>query len=275
MPDALIECIPNFSEGRDEKKISAIAAAVKNTPQIKFLDLHSDIDHNRSVITFMGSPLAVKTAAYNLAAKAFELIDISKHEGVHPFIGAVDVMPFVPLKNSSIDDCCALAKDLGQMIWKNFQVPVYFYGYAAQIEARKDLAYVRKGGYKTLVSEIKNPKRVPDIGNSQMHPTAGAIAIGARDFLIAYNINLKSDNLEAAKEIAKSIREKNGGLQGVKALGVFLPSRNIAQVTVNITNHRETTMDQVLSQVEKKAREKGIEILDTEIVGLLPKDLPV
>lgn len=275
MPDALIECIPNFSEGRDQKKISAIAAAVKNTPHIQLLNIHSDIDHNRTVFTFIGPPLAVKTAAYNLAAKAFALIDVSKHEGVHPYIGAVDVMPFVPLKNSSMEECGALAQNLGQKIWQDFQVPVYFYGSAAQIEARKDLAYVRKGGYAALKSEIKNPERQPDIGNSQLHPTAGAIAIGVRDFLIAYNINLKSNDLMAAKEIAKNIREKNGGLKGVKALGVLLPSRGIVQVTINITDHRATTIDQVLAQVEKKAQEKGIEVLDTEIVGLLPKDLPV
>ena len=262
----MFECVPNFSEGRDESVISEIIAAVKTA---RVLNVHSDPDHNRSVVTMAGSADGIRQAAYDLTACAIELLDVKGHSGVHPFIGVMDVIPFIPLKGSTMEQAVGIAHKLGEELWKKLKLPVYFYGEAAKIAERRDLPYVRKGGYQILKQEIDDKHRRPDIGEG-LHHTAGAAAVGARIFLIAYNVNLKTSDVDIAQSISKNIREKNGGLPGVRALGMYLESRGLAQVSINITDHNETSILKVYDQVVVWAREYGVEILESEIVGLIP-----
>jgi glutamate formiminotransferase len=262
----LIECVPNFSEGRDETVIEEIAAAVKTA---KVLDLHSDPDHNRSVLTMIGSPEGVKQAALDLTERAMQLLNVGEHSGEHPFIGVVDVIPFIPIGETTMQEAVILAHQTGHELWNKLKLPVYFYGEAAKIAERRDLPYVRKGGYHALVNEINTPRRQPDVGTG-LHPNAGAVAVGARNFLIAFNINLDTGDEDIAHSIAKAIREKDGGLPGVRALGIYLDSRGIGQVSVNITNHQETSLKLVYDEVVSWAREYKVNILESEIVGLIP-----
>lgn len=234
--------------------------------------MSSDPDHNRTVYTFIGPPHDVKKAAYKMTEKAISLLDIERHDGVHPFIGAVDVIPFVPLRGVNIEETVELARTLGDEIAHYLKVPVYFYGYAALRHDRADLPDVRKGGYPKLKEEINLASRYPDYGEPVLHERGGAAAIGVRDFLIAFNINLDSADLEAAKAIARAVREKHGGLPGVRAIGVPLKSRGIVQVSMNITDHRETTLKEVWDAVSEMAAEKGIGVLEGEMIGLLPRD---
>lgn len=268
----LLECVVNFSEGRDKKKIDAIVKSVKSTRGVETLDLHSDIDHNRSVLTFTGEPMPLREAAFKLTKKCAEIIDIEKHDGQHPFIGAVDVIPFIPLKNAHMQDAAYCAVELGKRVWQELKIPVYLYGEASILDHRSSLPNVRRGGYNALKAEIASDERYPDIGKPILHPTAGAVAIGARDFLIAYNINLKTDDIHAAKEIAKQLRETHGGPRGVRAIGVYLKSRRIAQVSINITDHKEVSLKTLFDLVSDWARYRRIEVLESEIVGLLPKE---
>ena len=268
----IIECVPNFSEGRDIGKISHIVEAAKSVKSVKLADIHSDPDHNRSVLTLIGPPEAVCEAAFKLTEKAAELIDIQKHNGVHPFIGAVDVIPLVPLKGIDMKGVIELASGLGDRIAHELKVPVYLYGEAALRPERKNLADVRRGGFAKLREEIKSAARHPDYGEEKLHPLAGATSVGARDFLIAFNVNLQSKDLSIAHEIAKNIREKHGGLPGVKAIGVFLPSKGIVQVSLNITEHRKTGLYEVMSFIKEMAEEMDVKIRKGEIVGLIPKD---
>ncbi|MCX5750355.1 MAG: glutamate formimidoyltransferase [Candidatus Saganbacteria bacterium] len=268
----LLECIPNFCEGTNKETINKITAAVFSIAGIKVLDVHSDVDHNRSVITFVGEPEAVKKAAFRLTETVRDLIDVRSHHGVHPFIGAVDVIPMVPLQNTTMEDAIATSKELGREIWEKLQIPVYFYGESAELPYRKNLANIRRGGYFRLKNEIHLPERTPDIGNNELHPTCGAVAIGARALLIAFNINLDSNDLETAKIIAKNVRETHGGLPGVKALGVYLKSRDLVQVTMNITDHKETSLKEVFDAVKVKADELGTDILESELIGLIPQE---
>lgn len=262
----IIECVPNFSEGQDEAVIDEIVSAVK-TAQV--LDLHSDPDHNRSVVTMIGSPEGIKQAALDLTERAMQLLKIGEHSGEHPFIGVVDVIPFIPLGEATMRDAVAVAHQTGTDLWKKFKLPVYFYGEAAKLAERRDLPYVRKGGYRALVNEINTPRRKPDVG-SGLHPDAGAVAVGARNFLIAYNINLDTNDEDIAHSIAKAIREKDGGLPGVRALGISLESRGVSQVSINITNHKETSMKLVYDEVAAWAKEYKVNILESELVGLIP-----
>lgn len=264
----MIECVLNFSLGYDEELIGQIVSVVKTA---KVLDVHSDPDHNRSVVTMVGEVEGIKQAAFDLTERAMQLLDIREHQGVHPFIGVMDVIPFIPLKGSTMQEAIGLAHELGQELWDKLKLPVYFYGQAAKIAERADLPYVRKGGYEALKREINSPHRRPDIGQG-LHITAGAAAVGARNFLIAFNINLKSNDLTIAQSIAQNIRESHGGLKGVRALGLELKSRGITQVSINITDHQETSLRQVFSEVKVWAKEYQVEILNSEIVGLLPKD---
>jgi len=268
----LLECIPNFSEGRNKDTINQIATAVFSTAGVKLLDQHSDPDHNRSVLTFVGEPEAVKKAAFKLAKIASELIDINQHKGIHPFIGVVDVIPFVPLKDTPMEEAIKTSKELGKQIWEELKIPVYFYGESAEIPYRKNLANVRRGGFEKLKKEIHLPDRAPDLGGNEVHPTAGAITTGARSFLIAFNVNLDSNDLETAQMIARSIRETHGGLPGVRALGLYLESRDIVQVRINITDHKETSIKTVFDKVAEKADDLGTDILESEIVGLIPQE---
>lgn len=268
----IVECVPNFSEGRDIGKISHIVDAAKSVKGVKLIDFHSDPDHNRSVLTLIGPPQAVSISVYKLTAKAAELIEIEKHSGVHPFIGAVDVIPFVPLKGVSMEEVVELARSLGDKIAHDLKIPVYLYGEAALRPDRRNLADVRRGGYERLNEEMGSATRHPDYGESKLHPQAGAVAIGVRDFLIAFNVNLETKDVTIAHEIAKNIREKHGGLPGVRAIGVFLKSRGIAQVSMNITEHRKTGLYDVMSFIKESADEMEVKIRNSEIIGLIPKD---
>jgi len=268
----LIECVPNFSEGRDSAKIDAIVAAMAATPGIFVLDRESDVDHNRSVVTLAGEPEAVAGAALAGVAKALEVIDLTKHSGEHPRIGATDVLPFVPIEGVSIEECTALAHSVGREIWERFRIPVYFYEAAALRPERVNLENVRRGQFEGLIEEVqRNPEGVPDVGEPRMHPTAGAIAVGARKFLIAYNINLDTPDVSIANQIAKTIRSSNGGLPCVKAIGVELKTRRLAQVSINLTDFERTPLHAVFETVRREAERHGAKIVGSEIVGLVPR----
>jgi len=257
----MIECVPNFSDGRDEAVVTAIADAIAGTPGVLLLGSESDSDHNRSVITFAGSPGAVVEGAVRGAGKAASLIDLSAHQGVHPRVGAADVIPFVPLDGSSMDDAVIAAHRAGEEIWRRFQVPVYFYEYAARSPARRRLEKVRKPGFDDAS---------PDIGTLAEHPTAGASMVGARGILIAYNVQLATRDAAIAQAIARKIRESSGGFRYVKAIGLCLASRDCAQVSMNLTNYAETPLDRVYDAIARVAREHGTEALAGEIIGFIP-----
>lgn len=272
----LIECVPNFSEGRDRARVAEIVRAISDGPDVVVLDVHSDPDHNRSVVTFVASRERVGEAALRGMGRAAELIDLRKHRGCHPRIGATDVVPFVPLEGVSLADCVAVAREVGEEALRRFQLPVYLYGAAARRNDRKRLEVIRRGQFELLRKEIEtNPARCPDYGPAKLHPTAGATAVGARKFLIAFNVNLNSADVAVAREIAKRIRESdgesNGGLAGVKAMGVALESRNRAQVSVNITDYERTSLETVFRSVEREAELRGIGVQGSEIVGLVPR----
>jgi glutamate formiminotransferase/formiminotetrahydrofolate cyclodeaminase len=268
----VVECVPNFSEGRDLGKVEAIVAAMRQVPGVFLLDRESDADHNRSVITLAGEPEAIAEAALRGVGKAAELIDLTKQTGAHPRLGATDVLPFVPIEGVSIEDCVALAKKAGREIWERYRIPVYFYEGAAQRPERTNLENIRKGQFEGLREEVlKNPDRSPDVGEPRLHPTAGATVVGARKFLIAYNINLNTADLETAKRIAKSIRFSSGGLRYVKAMGVELKARKLAQVSINLTDFEQTPMHRVFEMVKREAERYGVAIAGSEIVGLVPK----
>jgi glutamate formiminotransferase len=268
----LIECVPNFSEGRDAAKIDAIVAAMREVPGVYLLDRESDADHNRSVITLAGEPEAVAESVLRGVGKAAELIDLTRHTGAHPRMGATDVVPFIPIEGVTIEDCVALAKKVGREIWSRFQIPVYFYEAAAQRPERVNLENIRKGQFEGLRDELpSNPDRAPDIGEARVHPTAGATVVGARKFLIAYNVNLNTSDLDIAKKISKNIRFSNGGLRYVKAMGVDLRARHLAQVSINLTDFEQTPIHRVFEMVRSEAERFGVSIVGSEIVGLIPK----
>ena len=267
----IIECVPNFSVARNKPVVKTIVDEVKSQKGVKLLNSHVDPDHGRLVLTYIGEPEAVGEAAFALAATAVELIDVHKHEGVHPWFGAIDVIPFIPLK-ARMSDCIKISHEVGKEIAEKLKVPVYLYGEAATRPERRDLSEVRKGGYEALLQRINLPEWKPDYGEPKEHPTAGAVAIGARDTLIAFNVNLNSDRLEIARAIAGKIREKDGGLPGIKALGVPLESRGIVQVTTNITDFRKTSLKQVFEAIKNEAEKYRTPVLESEIVGLIPKE---
>ncbi len=268
----IVECVPNFSEGRDAAKIDAIVAAMREVAGVYLLDRESDPDHNRCVITLAGEPEAVAEAALRGVGKAAELIDLTKHSGAHPRLGATDVVPFIPVDGVTIEDCVALSKKVGREIWERFHIPVYFYEAAAQRPERTNLENIRKGQFEGLLVEVpKNADRAPDIGEQKLHPTAGAVVVGARKFLVAYNINLNTPDLEIAKKISKNIRFSNGGLRFVKAMGVDLKARNLAQVSINMTDFEQTPLHRVFEMVKREAERYGVSIVGSEIVGLIPK----
>ncbi len=268
----LIECVPNFSEGRDHKKIEALLAAMSGIKGARVLDLHVDPDHNRSVVTLAGEPEPVVEAALRGVGKAAELIDLRHHRGGHPRIGATDVLPFVPVEGVTMENCIALARRAGQEIWARYKVPVYFYEEAALRPERKRLESVRGGEFEYLRDEVlRNVDRTPDIGGPRLHPSAGAVAIGARKFLIAYNINLDTSDVSVAKKIAHTIRASNGGLPYVKAIGVELKDRKIAQVSMNLTDFEQTSIRRVFEAVRLEAERNGCSIRSSEIVGLVPR----
>lgn len=267
----IIECVPNFSEGCDSDKIESIACVLKAFPNIRLIDYSGDSDHNRSVFTFLGKSEDVLEAALAASGKALELIDMRKQTGVHPRLGAVDVVPFIPLGKTKMVDAVDLAHLFGNQLYERFGVPAYFYGHAALIPERSELANVRRGGYEALAVKMSNPYDAPDAGKPVFNARAGATAVGARELLVAYNINLDCSDLRLAQKIASLIREKSGGLPHVRAIGVILKSRHLAQVSMNLTNCKETPLKIIYEQVEALAAERGIEILESELIGLAPK----
>ncbi len=268
----IVECIPNFSEGRDASIVKAIASAIASVPNVVMLDYTMDSDHHRSVITFAGEPEAVLEAAVLAAARAVELIDLNHHTGEHPRMGALDVLPFVPIKGVTMTDCVALARRAGERIARELRVPVYLYEHAATRSERIDLANVRRGEFEGLREVIAvNPESAPDFGEAKAHPTAGAVAVGARAQLIAYNINLATDDLMIAQKIARAIRGRNGGLQYVKALGFELAARNQVQVSMNLVNYEATPLFRVFEMVKREAERYGVRIVGSEIIGLIPQ----
>ncbi len=268
----LIECVPNFSEGRDLTKVDALVSAMSGIAGAWVLDRSSDADHNRSVITLAGEPEAVAEAAIRSAGKAAELIDMTRQTGVHPRIGATDVIPFVPLEGVSMDECVALARRVGQELWDRYRIPIYFYEAAATRPDRVNLENVRKGQFEGLSEESpRNPGRSPDIGGPRLHPTAGATAVGARKLLLAYNIYLNTSDVSAAREIARTIRSSSGGLPNVKAIGVEMKSRGLAQVSINLTDFEVTPLHRVFEMVKLEAKRRGCAVVGSEIIGLVPR----
>ncbi len=270
----LIECIPNFSEGRRANVLNALVAAVRAIPGTNVLDLQSDKDHNRCVLTFVGDRGPVGQAVLAAAAVALTEIDLTKHTGEHPRMGAMDVVPFVPIRDCTIDDCVALAKEVGARIGSDLQIPVFLYESAASRPGRRNLADIRKPQFEGLRDLIgKDPERAPDFGPSAIHPTAGCVAVGARPPLVAYNIDLDADHPEAkvAKRIAKKIRERDGGLPGIKALGLYIADRRGEQVSINVCDFTRTSLLAVFEAVEREAALCNVKVKSSEIVGLTPR----
>ena len=268
----LIECVPNFSEGRDPAKVDAIVSAMSTVPGVYVLDREMDADHNRCVITLAGEPDAVAEAALRGVGKAMELIDLTKHTGAHPRVGATDVVPFIPIEGVTIEDCVALARRIGHEIWARYRIPVFFYEAAATRPDRVNLENVRRGQFEGLREEMKrNHDRQPDVGEPKVHPTAGVTVVGARKFLIAYNVNLNTSDVGIANKIAKAIRFSSGGLRYVKSMGVELKARNLAQVSINLTDFEQTPMHRVYEMVKREAERYGAMPVGSEIVGLIPK----
>lgn len=268
----LVECVPNFSEGRDPAIVAEIASAVRAIPGVLLLDAHRDADHHRSVLTFAGEPEAVLEAALESARRAVDLIDLNNHSGEHPRIGALDVLPFIPLRNASMDECVELARRAGERIARELGVPVYLYEQAAVRPDRRNLADIRRGEFETLREEIGiDPRRAPDFGEPRIHPTAGATAVGARGLLIAYNVNLATSDLTTAKRIARAVRGRDGGLRFVKALGVELRARGLVQVSMNLVDYTRTPMHRAFEAVRREAERYGVAVAGSEIVGLAPQ----
>ncbi len=266
----LVECVPNFSEGRDPARVDAIIAAMKEVAGVYLLDREMDADHNRCVITLVGDREAVAEAAIRGVGKAAELIDLKKHQGAHPRMGAADVIPFIPIEGVTLEDCVAIARQVGEQIWKRYQIPVYLYEAAATTPERQNLENIRRGQFEGLRDDIQvNPARRPDFGEPRVHPTAGATVVGARKFLIAYNVYLNTADVDVAKKVAKSIRFSNGGLRYVKDMGI--PVRGVAQVSMNLTDFEQTPIARVFEYVKREAARYGVMPTSSEIVGLIPK----
>ena len=269
----LVECVPNFSEGQRKEVIESIADTIRKTPGVTLLDVESNPDHNRSVISFVGEPGPVKDAALAASQKAIELIDLRHHRGEHPRMGAVDVVPFVPLSGVTMEDCVSLARTFGQEFAEKFHVPVFLYEEAATTLERRNLADVREGEFEGLRDKIgKDPAKKPDFGPEKIHATAGATAVGAREILVAYNVNLGTSDLDVAKKIAHQLRAKDGGLAFVKALGFGLKERGIVQVSMNLTNYRKSQLFKAYELVKLFADRYGVPVVGSEIVGLAPMD---
>jgi len=268
--DQIIECVPNFSEGRDQEKIAQLVKEVVSTEGVKLLDYSSDKDHNRTVITFCGDAKGVKEAAFKLIKKASEIIDMRYHKGEHPRIGATDVVPFIPVKNATMEECIQIAREVGERVGRELNIPVYLYEEAATTLERKNLENIRRGEYEGFFEKIKQPEWKPDFGPQEMNPKSGATVIGARNFLIAYNVNLATDNIDIANKIAKAIRFSSGGYRYVKAMGVKLKERGIVQVSMNLTDFNKTPIYRVFETIKAEALRYGVNVIGSEIIGLVP-----
>ena len=271
--ERVVECVPNFSEGRDPRIVESLVEAVESVLGAVVLGTHIDPDHNRSVVTFVAPPEVIVEAAVRVVARASQLIDLSRHAGQHPRMGACDVLPFVPVRGLSVEECVALAHEAGRRIWDELDIPVYFYESAALRPERRNLADVRRGGFELLREQLANtPERAPDVGEPRVHPTAGAVIVGVRPLLIAYNVTLKTGDLSVAKRIARAVRERDGGLLHLKALGFELESRGVVQVSMNLTGYERTNLHHAFEAVRREAEALGVEVLASEIVGLVPRD---
>jgi glutamate formiminotransferase/glutamate formiminotransferase/formiminotetrahydrofolate cyclodeaminase len=269
----MIECVPNFSEGRDSGKIDLLQEAIESVEGTLVLHRTSDVDHNRSVITFAGTHEAVAESAFRAAETALRLIDLREHKGVHPRLGALDVLPFVPLAGTSLASCIELAHSTGERIWRELAIPVYFYEAAAKQPDRLRLEDVRRGEFEGIrEAALSAESKRPDVGGPELHPSAGAVIVGARKFLIAFNINLRTQDLSIAREIARQIRTSSGGLPALKALGLPLASRGLVQVSMNLTDFEQTGLDTVFATVSRLAAERGVSVEESELIGLLPRD---
>ncbi|HEY6823529.1 MAG TPA: glutamate formimidoyltransferase, partial [Steroidobacteraceae bacterium] len=265
----LVECVPNFSEGRDKAKVDAIVAAMK-MDGVHLLDCETDADHNRCVITLVGERAPIQEAVIRGVGKAAELIDLNVHQGAHPRMGAADVVPFVPIEGVSIEDCVAMARQAGAEIWRRYQIPVYLYEAAATAPERQNLETIRRGQFEGIRAEIATSSaRKPDFGDPRVHPTAGVTAVGARKFLIAYNVFLNTPDVQIAKNIAKAIRFSSGGLRFVKGAGFLV--RGMAQISMNLTDFEQTPVHRVFEMVKREAARYGVAPVSSEIVGLIPK----
>src|ERR687894_1317447 len=271
--DRIVECVPNFSEGRSARTVERLVAAVESVEGALVLGTHVDSDHNRSVITFVAPPEAAVEAALRAVARAAELIDLREHAGQHPRMGATDVLPFIPLQGVAVEECVGLAHEAGRRIWGELGIPVYFYESAALRPERTNLADVRRGGFELLREQIATVEaRAPDVGEKRLHESAGACVVGVRPLLIAYNVNLRTNDLGVARRIAARVRERCGGLPRLKALGFELASRGVVQVSMNLTGYAETNVHQAFEAVRAEAEALGVEVLSSEVVGLLPQE---
>jgi glutamate formiminotransferase len=268
----IIESVPNISEGRRAEVIDAAVTALKAVPGLRVLDVQSDKDHNRSVLTLVGDEASLKQGLLALFEVATSRIDLRSHQGEHPRVGAVDVVPFIPIEGASMKDCVALARDVGQAVAERFQVPVFLYEEAASAPHRRNLEDVRRGQFEALAERMRDPLWKPDFGPAEPHPSAGAVVVGARMPLIAYNINLGTADVEIARRIAKAIRQSSGGYRFVKAMGVMLEERNLAQVSINMTDYKKTPLFRVFETVRSEAARYGVSVVGSEIVGLVPSE---
>ena len=268
----IMECVPNFSEGRDLQKIDKIVAPCRGKQGVKLLDYSNDEDHNRLVVTVVGEPEPLRDAVLEAIGVAVELIDLNHHQGQHPRMGAVDVVPFIPIRNVTMEEAVALSKEVGKEVAKRYNLPVFLYEKSASAPHRENLAAVRKGEFEGMAEKIKQPEWHPDFGLAERHPTAGTVAIGARMPLVAYNINLNTPSLEIAHDIAKKIRFIGGGLRYCKAMGVELKDRGITQVSINMTDYTRTALYRAFELVRVEARRYGVSIVGSEIIGLVPME---
>lgn len=268
--DRIIECVPNFSEGRDLLKVEKILDSFRAKRNVKLLDYSSDEDHNRTVVTVVGEPEELKAAIIEAIGKAVELIDLTKHEGQHPRMGAVDVVPFIPIKNVTIEQADALAKEVAMEASRLYNLPFFLYEKSAVSPHKENLADIRKGQFEGMAEKMKDSKWKPDFGPETTHPTAGVTAIGARMPLVAYNVNLSTSNLQVATDIAKKVRYISGGFRFVKALGIELEDRGIVQVSMNLTDYSKTSVYRVFETIKMEAERYGVQVVGSEIVGLVP-----
>lgn len=266
----IVECVPNISEGRNTEIIEKVIDQVRAVAGVTLLDYSSDPSHNRTVITFLGNPEGVAEAAVGVAKKAAELIDLNKHQGEHPRMGAVDVIPFIPIKEMTAEDCIALSKEVAKRVWEEAKIPVFLYEDSATAPHRVNLASIRKGQFEGMAQKVLEPDWEPDFGGRTINPTAGVVAVGARMPLVAFNINLSTSDVEIASKIAKILRRSSGGFDCVKALGVMLEERNVAQVSINMTNFHKTPLYRVLELTKAEAARWGVHVIGTEIIGLTP-----
>lgn len=270
--DRLVECVPNFSEGRKTETIDALAAAIRAVPGVVLLDRQSDADHNRSVLTFIGPPEAVAEAAFRTAGEALHRIDLTAHRGEHPRVGATDVIPFIPIRGVTMEDCVHLARTVGRRLAEELHIPVFLYEQAAKSSFRTRIEDIRRGGLEELGERMRmSPDWAPDFGDAKLHRTAGATIVGARRFLIAYNVNLATLDLDLAKAIALKVRASNGGLPSVKAVGIDLKSRGCVQVSMNLTNYEETPVHTAFEAVKAEAAKHGVAVRSSEVIGLIPE----